>query len=260
MIERSTCPATWTKNCDPDLENLLTTVFGIPHTQPMNPRITPVAKRKLSSHMYSELETAIVDCSLPPGTPLSDRELAEQFGVSRTPVRDTLHLLQASGLVDRGQRTGWVVTQIRTQDVEELYELRSLLEPAGLSRIVEWDDEDLRGVGTLFDEFGTSVTATEVDRYLQRDDELHQLIIGATENSHLIRTYRVVDRQLARCKRFVSYQDNPRREESLREHRDICDALTRRDLDAARTALLDHISTARNALTAAITASAPVSA
>ena len=220
----------------------------------MKPTLTPVAERKLSSHMYLELEDAIVDCSLPPGTPLSDRELAEQFGVSRTPVRDTLHLLQASGLVERGRRTGWVVTEIRTQDVEELYELRSLLEPAGLTRIVQWEDEDLRRVGSLFDDFTMPVAAAEVELYLDRDDEFHQLIIKATENSQLIRAYRVVDRQLARCKRFVSYQDNPRRKESLREHRAICHALAERDLGGARTALLDHISTARTALTAAITA------
>lgn len=226
----------------------------------MKPTMAPVAERKLSSHVYRELENAIVDCSLPPGTPLSDRELAEQFGVSRTPVRDTLHLLQASGLVERGQRTGWVVTQIRIQDVEELYELRSLLEPAGLSRIVEWDEERLQKVGTLFDDFDMPMAGADVERYLVRDDEFHRLIVQATENSHLIRAYRVVDRQLARCKRFVSYQDNPRREESLREHRAVCHALAARDLNAARTALLDHIRTARHALTGAITTSAPASA
>ncbi|PRZ11609.1 GntR family transcriptional regulator [Nesterenkonia sandarakina] len=225
----------------------------------MKPTIAPVAERKLSSHMYRELEDAIVDCSFPPGTPLSDRELAVQFNVSRTPVRDTLHLLQVSGLVERGQRTGWVVTQIGTQDVKELYELRSLLEPAGLDRIVEWGEKELQHVGTLFDDFDMPVSGDDVERYLVRDDEFHQLIIKATENSQLIRAYRVVDRQLARCKRFVSYQDNLRREESLREHRAVCHALAERNLDAARIALLDHIYQAKNALMGAITASASMS-
>lgn len=226
----------------------------------MTPPIAPVPDPKLSSHMYRELEDAIVKCSFLPGTPLSDRELAAQFNVSRTPVRDTLHLLQVSGLVERGQRTGWVVTQIKPQDVEELYELRSLLEPAGLSRIIEWGETDLQRVGGFFEGFAETMTASDVERYLVRDDEFHQLIVQATGNAQLIRAYRVVDRQLARCKRFVSYQDNIRREESLQEHRTICHALEKRDLVTARVALLDHIHTARKALTGAIKAAASVSA
>lgn len=218
----------------------------------------PVTERKLSSHMYRELENAIVECTLPPGTPLSDRELAQQFGVSRTPVRDTLHLLESSGLVERGQRTGWAVTQIRLQDVQELYELRSLLEPAGLARIVEWEDGELSQVASMFDGFSIPMSQSDVESYLTRDDEFHQLIIKATGNSQLTRAYYVVDRQLARCKRFVSYQDDSRREDSLIEHRRVCEALGKRDESAARVALLDHIRTARDALTGAIKASAPL--
>lgn len=218
----------------------------------------PVAERKLSSHMYRELENAIVECALPPGTSLSDRELAQQFGVSRTPVRDTLHLLESSGLVERGPRTGWTVTEIGLQDVRELYELRSLLEPAGLARIVEWEDSELAQVATMFDDFSTPMAQADVERYLTRDDEFHQLIIKATGNAQLTRAYYVVDRQLARCKRFVSYQDDSRREDSLREHRQVCMALGRRDEPAARAALLDHIRVAQEAITTAIKASTPL--
>jgi GntR family transcriptional regulator, rspAB operon transcriptional repressor len=226
----------------------------------MESTMMPITERKLSSHMYRELENAIVECSLPPGTSLSDRELAQQFGVSRTPVRDTLHLLESSGLVERGKRTGWTVTEIRLQDVQELYELRALLEPAGLGRIVEWEDGALAKVATMFDGFSVPMAQGDVERYLTRDDEFHQMIIKATGNSHLTSAYYVVDRQLARCKRFVSYQDDSRREDSLLEHRRVCEALGRRDEKSAREALLDHIRTAKDALTDAIKATTPLSA
>jgi DNA-binding GntR family transcriptional regulator len=224
----------------------------------MESKMIPVAERKLSSHMYRQLEDAIVECVLPPGTALSDRELAQQFGVSRTPVRDTLHLLEASGLVERGPRTGWTVTQIGLQNVRELYELRCLLEPAGLTRIVEWDDEQLSKLASMFDDFSVPMAQADVERYLTRDDEFHQSLIKATGNAQLTRAYYVVDRQLARCKRFVSYQDDSRREESLREHRRVCEALGRRDETAAREALLEHLRTAQETITTAIKASAPL--
>jgi DNA-binding GntR family transcriptional regulator len=143
--------------------------------------------------------------------------------------------------------------------VHELYELRALLEPAGLGRIVEWEDGELSKVASMFDDFAVSMDQGDVERYLTRDDEFHQLIINATGNSQLTRAYYVVDRQLARCKRFVSYQDDSRREESLIEHRRVCEALGKRDEKAARAALLDHIRTAQDALTTAIKASVPLS-
>lgn len=205
--------------------------------------------------MYDELERVIVDCSLPPGSPLNDSDLAAQFGVSRTPVRDTLHLLEASGLVERGKSTSWFVTPIRMRDVEEISEMRALLEPAGLPRIIDWDDERLQQLGSLFDEFRIPVSASDTQKYLARDDDFHGILIGATGNSRIQSTYRVIDRQLARCKRYVSVGDDGRRAASLEEHRAVCSALAARDLDAARVALLDHLERAHEALAAAVKAS-----
>jgi DNA-binding GntR family transcriptional regulator len=218
----------------------------------MESKVAPLGARKLSSQMYAELERVIVDCSLPPGTVLNDTDLAAQFGVSRTPVRDTLHLLEASGLVERGRSTGWTVTPIRLDDVNELAELRALLEPAGLRKIVEWEDEALAKLATMFDDFAAPLGRDAVEAYLVRDDDFHRTIVRASQNSRLERAYHVVDRQLARSKRYVSYEHDGRRDQSLSEHRAICHALGRRDLDAATSALVDHLRFAHQALAAFI--------
>ncbi|WP_298868313.1 GntR family transcriptional regulator [uncultured Microbacterium sp.] len=210
--------------------------------------IRPVGVRKLSLQMYAQLERAIVDCTIAPGTQLNHDELAAEFGVSRTPVRDTLHLLEASGLVERRASTGWVVTPIRLQDVDDLAELRSLMEPAGLRRIVEWDDERLHEVVSMFDDFEAPMPQSDVERYLERDDRFHRLLIDASGNEHLVRAYHVVDRQLARFKRFVSYRSEARRDRSLDEHRIVCQELGRRDLRAASRAMRSHLEQAHEAL------------
>jgi len=232
----------------------LRTVRCIQHYEHMASTLNPVA-RKLSSQMYDELERVIVDCTLPPGSALNDSDLAAQFEVSRTPVRDTLHLLEASGLVERGRSTGWYVTPIRMRDVDELAELRAILEPAGLPKIVQWDDERLSHLTTLFDDFSDAVPRSDTTDYLARDDEFHRTLIAATGNSRIERMYHVADRQLARCKRYVSVQDDARRATSLDEHLAICRALGRRDADAAREALLVHLASAHRALAVAVEAS-----
>lgn len=229
-------------------------VFGIPHTVVMS-TVPLINERKLSSFLYAELERSIVECSLLPGTLLSDRQLAEQHGASRTPVREALQQLELAGLAERGRHTGWRVAAIGLSDVEELYELRALLEFSGLEKIVGRESAALDRVASMFDDFATPMAKVDVTRYLERDDEFHHLLVEATGNSRLIKAYRVVDRQLARCKRFVSNSDDARREESLLEHQAVCKALGRRDAEAARLALLAHFGRAKKTLALAVQAS-----
>lgn len=218
----------------------------------MTTLFSPAGERKLSAGIYEQMQRAIVECSLPPGTPLSDSELASQFGVSRTPVRDTLHLLEASGLVERHRSSGWRVTLIRLEDVNELYELRAVLEPVGLPKLVDADEATVRGIATMFDGLGPTLASEDAELYLSRDDKFHSAIVAAADNKRLSRAYEVVDRQLARCKRFVSYRDDARRNASLAEHRAVCDAIGNRNLNAARDALLAHLSAAQETLTNAV--------
>ena len=167
-------------------------------------------------------------------------------------MRETLHLLEASGLVEPRQKTGWVVSSITQKDVDELYEFRCLLEPVGIEKIVQWDDERLREITTMFDDFGDSVATDRAAEYLSRDDEFHNLIIAAADNSRLQKSYYVIDRQISRCKRFVSYGDSERRDASLVEHKAICDHLSRRDVAGATEKLIAHIRNAQEKLRVAI--------
>lgn len=213
----------------------------------------PVTVKPISGQVYDYLERAIVECAYEPGTTLKDAQLAEEIGVSRTPVRDALHLLESSGLVRRHGRT-WLVTPIETRDVEELFELRCLLEPAGLPYLVKWEEQRLRSFTSMFDEFPGVLDDAHIERYLKRDDEFHQQIVSAADNGRLTAAYQVVDRQLDRCRHFTSYRYEGRVSQSLTEHRRICAALLQRDADEARVALLDHINIAREKLIATLQA------
>lgn len=230
---------------------------GIRYTQHM-PSLEPVAVEHVSQRVFDELEQAIVACTLEPGAVLSDRQLAEELNVSRTPVRDALRQLESTGLVERRGRVGWAVTRVDVRDVEELFDLRCLLEPAGLARIVTWSDDRLRRLTTTFDDFTTPMGTEDIARYLEVDDQFHEAIVAAAENRRLILAYRRLSRELDRCRHFTSYRYEGRVDQSLGEHRAICSALARRDASAAAEALVGHIVSAKTKLVAVVQGSVAV--
>jgi DNA-binding GntR family transcriptional regulator len=209
-------------------------------------RLGQLGVQSVHHQVYTKLEQAIVDGTLQPKAILSDRHLSEELGVSRTPVREALHVLESAGLVQRRERIGWIVAGITLQDVEELFELRCLLEPAGLSKIVRWDEEALKNLTSSFDEFTTNLDSSQIPHYLERDDAFHKALCEASENSRIVHIYGVMERQIHRVRHGVSYQYQGRVNQSLAEHRAICKALLRRDGTATSEALLAHIRTAKN--------------
>jgi DNA-binding transcriptional regulator YhcF (GntR family) len=100
-------------------------------------------RRKVTDWVYEELKSAIVDLRLAPGDPLREATLAEQLGVSKTPIREALTRLEQEGLVETTSFKGAVVSGYSRQDLIEIYELRELLENAAARAAAEsMSDED----------------------------------------------------------------------------------------------------------------------
>lgn len=210
--------------------------------------LVPVVQQHVGTQVYERLEQAIVDCSIEPGALLSDRHLGDLLGVSRTPVRDALRQLEFSGLVERRGRAGWAVCGIDVGDVQEVFELRRLLEPAGLQKVVAWDEDRLTRLTTTFDGFPVPLSKEDIARYLAVDDSFHRTIVHAAGNRRLSAAYAVVERQLDRFRHFTSYRYEGRVDQSMSEHRAVCKALAQRDADAAAHALVQHLSSAEEKL------------
>jgi GntR family transcriptional regulator, rspAB operon transcriptional repressor len=101
-------------------------------------------RRKVTDWVYEELKGAIVDLRLAPGEPLREATLAEQLGVSKTPIREALTRLEQEGLVETTSFKGAVVSSYSRQDLLEIYELRELLENAAARAAAESMSEPAR--------------------------------------------------------------------------------------------------------------------
>ena len=206
---------------------------------------------RINEQVYEAVEAAIVRCELEPGAVLGDRRLAEVLEVSRTPVRDALHRLESSGLVERRGRMGWMVSTFALQDVRELFELRRVLEPLGLERLSEtWDEAVVRELSHSFEKFPERLTEDLLLDYLHDDHRFHKKIVECSRNVRVIRFYGTVEKQIDRIRHYLSYNYEGRVEASLKEHREICAAIAACDLSAATEALNDHLRDVEELITA----------
>jgi GntR family transcriptional regulator, rspAB operon transcriptional repressor len=206
---------------------------------------------RINEQVYEAVEAAIVRCDLDPGAVLGDRQLAEMLGVSRTPVRDALHRLESSGLVERRGRMGWMVSTFALQDVRELFELRRVFEPLGLESLSQtWDEAVVRELSHSFEKFPERLTRDLLPDYLHDDHQFHKKIVGCSRNGRVIRFYETVEKQIDRIRHYLSYNYEGRVEASLKEHREICAAIAARDLSAATEALDNHLRNVEELITA----------
>jgi DNA-binding GntR family transcriptional regulator len=198
--------------------------------------------------VHRQLREEIELGELAPGTPLSELSLVERTGASRTPVREALRRLAAEGLVDLVPRQGARVSRVSLQSVRDLFDFRSLLEPAAMRQATEAaaaDPELRRAFASMRTEF-TRIQRRAPSQARSRAfydvaDRFDWAIIGATRNEHLRRTIAELRPHTARL-RNLSHVDPQRVEVSVVEHLRMCDALLAGDADEAAAAIAEHLA------------------
>jgi DNA-binding GntR family transcriptional regulator len=206
--------------------------------------VRPIPAVQLGDRTYESIRAAIVGGELAPRQALVDRQLAEQLQVSRTPVREALHRLEADGLVQPRGRAGWEVTDFTEQDVHELFQLRMLLEPAGIDALAKAPDDALvERVATFFDGYDHPVAPDRYEDYVARDRAFHDLLVACSGNRRLQRFYAVLEAHIDRGRHFLTGSARGRTDDTLDEHRAVAVAVGDLDFARAREALLRHLRT-----------------
>lgn len=204
-------------------------------------------RRTLAEEAADTLREYILLEKLAPGSSIPERELAQAFGVSRTPLREALRLLEVEGLVEftttRRPRVANPSLDELTQYISVLGALEGL---AGEAACVEASDEEIAHIESLVDEMNACSKTTEPLAFFNLDMNFHEAIVEASRNEPLIETMRQYNARLWRA-RFLSSQQEDRRTNTLSEHEQIITAFKERDTMATRRALREHLqSTIKN--------------
>jgi DNA-binding GntR family transcriptional regulator len=203
--------------------------------------------RALYEEVAELLRQRIFNRELAPGSWIDELKLAEEYGISRTPLREALKVLATEGLVTMKVRRGAYVTEVSERDLADVYHLLSLLESDAAGVVAtQATDAQLTELQTLHRDLEKAVTNRE--RFFQINEAFHMRLLEIANNRW--RDQMVADlRKVMKLNRHNSLLKSGRIEESLAEHRAIMEALAARDANATVERMREHF---RNGLEAAV--------
>lgn len=198
--------------------------------------------RALYEEVAELLRQRIFQRALEPGSWIDEMKLAEEYGISRTPLREALKVLAAEGLVTMKVRRGAYVTEVSEKDLTDVYHLLSLLESDAAGVVAQRaTDVELRELQALQEELEAAAAPGKVDRahFFAVNERFHMRLLAIADNRW--RDQMVADlRKVMKLNRQHSLLKAGRIDESLMEHRAIMAALLARDGEAAIARMQDH--------------------
>ncbi|ANQ83828.1 GntR family transcriptional regulator [Azoarcus olearius] len=208
-------------------------------------RIAPLA---LYQEVAERLRERIFSHELPPGTWVDEQALAEQYGISRTPLREALKVLASEGLVTLKPRRGCYVTEISERDLDEVFNIIALLEgECARASVARASDADLARLRDIHATLEAAAAAQDIDRFFEANQAFHHVLQQIADNRWLLQVIEDL-RKVIKLSRHHSLFSEGRLEQSLAEHREILEAVLARDPDAAETRMRRHIHSGRAAL------------
>ena len=201
-------------------------------------------KHRLGAQIVEVLKKRILQWEYPPGFPLGEESLGREFSVSRSPVREALHSLEAAGFVHRMPNRGYTVRQVFPAEVDELYDLRLALELHALDGLTIRPETAGR-LHALLQEWREKPREGRDGRQLAEDDEaFHEALAALYGNTALVECLKGINQRLF-IFRMIDFEQPDRMDTTCMQHMEILHALLARDRARARAALQANVEAGR---------------
>lgn len=196
----------------------------------------------LAEGLRQQLEGAIAGGHLEPGSRLDEQEIAQRFGVSRTPVREAFRLMAANNLVELRGRQGATVRAIKAEALIEMFqvmaELEGLCARLAARRVSQaWGKE----ISEIHQRLMVAGETGDIDVFYDVNQEFHEAIYEASRNAFLADQTRKLRNQVAAYRRRVTRMPN-RIADTVREHEAIMQAILAHDPERAHNTMRDHVN------------------
>lgn len=191
--------------------------------------------------VFNTLRTAIIHGEFEPGERLMEVHLANKLGVSRTPVREAMRMLELEGLVVMIPKKGAEVARITEKDLKDALEIRMSLEELAAELACRRIDEDgRRQLQTANDIFRKAVGSRDLSAIVEADVAFHNVVYEATHNARLVSISQTLREQVYRYR--VEYvKDLSHHSKLVEEHEALTEAILNGDVDKAKEVTRKHI-------------------
>lgn len=205
-------------------------------------------KGSMADRVYEALKDDIFEFRLIPGDKFSEGDVGTRLNASRTPVREALYRLQREGFVEVLFRSGWQVKPFDFEELEELYDLRIILERAAMHRLCQIPDTSriVRGLTAIWNPDNPCERATG-SSVRALDESFHYDLVSAAGNRELARIHREVTDRLQIIQR-LDFRPNEQTEAIYREHAAILAALRNGNAEQAANLMTEHIRISQRAI------------
>lgn len=217
----------------------------------MERRLFPVTLdnyKPLREIVFETLREAIINAVLKPGERLMEIQLAEEMGVSRTPVREAIRKLELEGFVVMIPRKGAYVAGISMKDIADVFEIRAAMEGLAAALAAERiTEEELESLERILVKIGEYVEKNDLEKLIEADTQFHETLFKASRNERLVQIVTILREQIQRF-RTASLSTPGRMKYALEEHKKIVEAVSERNVELARALATEHIENAENSM------------
>ncbi|GAB6280840.1 MAG: GntR family transcriptional regulator [Thermovirga sp.] len=205
-------------------------------------------RKNLTLKVYQNIKNKLINLEYPPGSFIREREIAETFGVSRTPVREAFQRLNQEGWLNIGEGKKIQVRPVTMSDIEEIFEIRLLVENFAFELLV--DKGEPRVIAGQADSILNAMRQTSEDQlaFTRLDLQFHSTVISRSGYERIYRFWATVHEEAIRLG-FMAMQGTDRFSEVLKEHAAIVEALWNKDKEGLLNALNIHLNNTRLAVT-----------
>ncbi|WUI52125.1 GntR family transcriptional regulator [Streptomyces sp. NBC_00414] len=199
---------------------------------------------------YAYLKDTVLTDPAMQGEFLSEQEIADRIGVSRTPIREALLLLAAEDLVQLVPKRGARVAPLSGREISELMQLRGIVERYAAGHVVEAGRAPVQELGELLDRQSALSGPDQAKQFIAVDHLFHATLVSAVGNALLDRHYDGLRSRQIRAGVVALFNQHGRQEAVLDEHREILDALAANDSQSACAAIDRHLESTLKVLLA----------
>lgn len=195
----------------------------------------------IREQVYKRISDLIINGKIAPTERIVEQKLAQQLGVSRTPVREALHVLEMEGFLDAIPRIGYQLKEIHWDEVDEICEIRRINESLAVRWAVDRiTAEELDLLSENIEMAQADVQKGSPERLIDRDAEFHEILVRASGSQRLVEICQILRRHMLRY-RMESISKPETAINAIAGHRNIIEKLRERDSAGVEKAISDHL-------------------